>query len=238
MSGNASGTSGTKTVRTDGGRLVYRAWGAEAGRPVVLLHALGEDGEDWRGPLISQLAADHPIYALDLRGHGDSDWPGDYAMARFREDLLAFLDALAIDRAILIGHSFGSFVAYLFAQDHGDRVERLVLEETGAMLPPAEPRPLPERPPGEPRFDWEVVVQWCAQRNAPDPAWWDRLPEITAPTLLIGGGETSHLPQEDLVTMAERLSHARLVTIDGGGHLVHEDRPKEFAAAVVSFLAE
>ena len=235
MSGNASGT---KTVRTDGGRLVYRAWGAETGRPVVLLHALGEDGEDWRGPLISQLAADHPIYALDLRGHGASDWPGDYALARFREDLLAFLDALALDRAILVGHSFGSFVACLFAQDHGSRVDRLVLEETGVPRGTGASRPLPERPPGEPRFDWEVVVQWWAQREAPDPAWWDRLTEITAPTLIVGGGPTSHLPQGDLAAMAERLPDARLVTIDGAGHLVHEERPKEFTSAVVSFLAE
>ncbi|WP_415852484.1 alpha/beta fold hydrolase, partial [Streptomyces albus] len=118
--------NGTQTVRTDDGvRLAYRAWGAETGTPVVLLHCLGEDGEDWRGPLISALAGAHPVYALDLRGHGESDWPGSYALADFVADLRGFLDALGIERAVLVGHSFGSVVAYLFAQEHPGRVERL-----------------------------------------------------------------------------------------------------------------
>ncbi|MEU2082784.1 alpha/beta hydrolase [Streptomyces albus] len=231
--------NGTQTVRTDDGvRLAYRAWGAETGTPVVLLHCLGEDGEDWRGPLISALAGAHPVYALDLRGHGESDWPGSYALADFVADLRGFLDALGVERAVLVGHSFGSVVAYLFAQEHPGRVERLVLEETGALRPPARPRQLPEAPPGTPLFDWEVTVQWTRQRNAPDPAWWERLSAITAPTLLVGGGNGSHLPQEDLTTMAERIPEARVLTIDGAGHLVHEARPMEFTRAVVDFLTE
>ncbi|GAA2594293.1 alpha/beta hydrolase [Streptomyces axinellae] len=230
--------NGTRTVRTGGVRLVYRAWGAERGVPVVLLHCLGEDGEDWRGPLISQLGAAHPVYALDLRGHGDSDWPGAYAMDDFRRDLLGFLDALGIGAAILIGHSFGSVVAYLFAQEHPDRVARLVLEETGAMKPVRPPQEVPDRPQGEQSFDWEVKVQWTRQRNEPDPRWWDDLDRITAPTLLIGGGDRSHLPQEDLARMAERIPRARHITVAGAGHLVHEARPTEFASAVQTFLAE
>ncbi|MDJ1137135.1 alpha/beta fold hydrolase [Streptomyces iconiensis] len=234
MSGN-----GTRTVRTGGVRLVYRAWGAEAGRPIVLLHCLGEDGEDWRGPLISQLGADHPLYALDLRGHGESDWPGAYAMDDYRNDLLGFLDALGLDSVILVGHSFGSVVAYLFAQEHPERVDRLVLEETGAMRPLDPPQEVSaEPPPDAPPFDWEVKVQWTRQRNEPDPRWWDRLSAISAPTLLIGGGASSHLPQEDLALMADRIPNARHITIDGAGHLVHESRPLEFTTAVLTFLTE
>lgn len=234
MSGN-----GTRTVRTGGVRLGYRAWGAGTGRSVVLLHCLGEDGEDWRGPLISQLGAEHPLYALDLRGHGESDWPGAYAMDDFRGDLLGFLDALGLDSVILVGHSFGSVVAYLFAQEHPERVERLVLEETGAMRRPDPPQEVSaEPPPDAPPFDWEVKIQWTRQRNEPDPRWWDRLSAITAPTLLVGGGDTSHLPQSDLALMAERIPVARHITIEGAGHLVHESRPLEFTTAVVNFLAE
>jgi pimeloyl-ACP methyl ester carboxylesterase len=216
-----------RTLRANGIQLAYRTWGDEnsGGTPVVLLHCLGEDGEDWRGPLIAQLAAAHPLYALDLRGHGRSDWPGEYGLDQSREDLRGFLDALGLDRVILIGHSYGSMVAYLFAGEHPSRVERLVLEETAALLPLDPPREIPEEPEERQQFDWEVRRQFNQQRNAPDPRWWESLGEITAPTLLIGGGPTSHLPQEDLVVMAERIPGATLVTIEDAGHLVHEERP-------------
>ena len=71
-----------RTVRANGIRIAYRTWGTEdvEGTPVVLLHCLGEDGEDWRGPLIAQLAAAHPLFAPDLRGHGRSGWPGEYGL--------------------------------------------------------------------------------------------------------------------------------------------------------------
>lgn len=60
---------------------------------------------------------------------------------------------------------------------------------------------------------------------------------MTAPTLVIAGGEDSHIPQAHLAELAERLPDARLVTVEGAGHLVHEERPGEFLAAVISFLA-
>ncbi|MFE9391541.1 alpha/beta fold hydrolase [Streptomyces sp. NPDC006784] len=230
--------NGTRTVHTDGVRLGYRSWGSGEGVPVVLLHCLGEDGEDWRGPLVPGLAGEHPVHALDLRGHGESDRPGSYAMDDFVGDLRGFLDVLGIDRVILVGHSFGSVVAYLFAQEHPARVDRLVLEETTAMRPVRPPREVPEPPEGPALFDWDVVVQWTRQRNDPDPRWWDRLPAVTAPTLLVGGGNGSHLPQQDLHLMADRMPDARVMTIDGAGHLVHETRPMEFTRAVLDFLAE
>ncbi|MEW2222563.1 alpha/beta fold hydrolase [Streptomyces sp. NPDC006990] len=115
--------NGTRTVRTGGVRLGYRSRGGGKGVPVVLLHCLGEDGEDWRGPLIPGLADGHPVHALDLRGHGERARPGSYALDDFVGDLRGFLDALGIDRAVLVGHSFGSVVASLFAQEHPTRVD-------------------------------------------------------------------------------------------------------------------
>jgi pimeloyl-ACP methyl ester carboxylesterase len=74
-----------------------------------------------------------------------------------------------------------------------------------------------------------------AQRNAPDPVWWDHMERITMPTLVIGGGPTSPIPQEQLALLVSVIPDARLVTV-GGGHLVHEARPEEFLAAVLPFL--
>lgn len=76
-----------------------------------------------------------------------------------------------------------------------------------------------------------------AERNAPDPLWWDALAKVAAPTLVIAGGPTSHIPQEHLAEMTDRIPDARLVTVEGAGHLVHEECPGAFLAAVNSFLA-
>ena len=74
------------------------------------------------------------------------------------------------------------------------------------------------------------------QLNDPDPAWWDRLTEITAPTLIIGGGPGSHIPQDKLEETAARLPRGTLRVIPAGHH-VHTARPAEFTAAVLAFLA-
>jgi esterase len=73
------------------------------------------------------------------------------------------------------------------------------------------------------------------QLNDPDPAWWAELPAITAPTLVIGGGPTSPVPQQLLAKLAGLVPEATLVTIEGAGHAVHRTRPAEFLAAVRSF---
>jgi len=81
-----------------------------------------------------------------------------------------------------------------------------------------------------------VVPAILAQLNDPDPAWWAELPAITAPTLVIGGGATSPVPQQLLAKLARLVSDAALVTIEGAGHAVHRARPAEFLATARSFL--
>ena len=217
-------------------QLAYRVWGEADAPPAVLLHALGEDGEDWRG-VVGRLTATHRVYALDQRGHGHSDWPGGYGFAQWRDDAIGFLRALGLERVTLIGHSLGAVAAALLASAEPELVERLILEEAVPPLPADPPQVVPEMPPGLQSFDWRAKTAVVAERNAPDPLWWDGLSRITAPTLVIGGGPTSHIPQGRLAEMADRIPDSRLVTVDGAGHLVHEERPGEFLAAVNTFLA-
>jgi pimeloyl-ACP methyl ester carboxylesterase len=73
------------------------------------------------------------------------------------------------------------------------------------------------------------------QVNNGDPDAWDGLGAITAPTLLIGGGPESHIPQGHLVAVAARIPRCDLVIIPAGHH-VHEARPAEFAEAVLGWL--
>jgi len=230
------------TVEANGITLAYRAWGPEDAPPVLLLHCRGADGADW-APIAERLASPpcpRRVYAPDLRGHGRSDWPGEgadtYAYATMSDDIRDFLTALGIDRADVVGHSLGGAVAYLLAQQAPHVVRRLVLEDVPAPIPLDPPRPPAERPDGDLPFDWAMIRAADAQRNAPDPVWWDHMRRITMPTLLIGGGPTSPIPQQQITTLTELLPDSRLLTIDAG-HLVHETRPEEFLRAVEGFLA-
>jgi 3-oxoadipate enol-lactonase len=215
-----------------GVRISSRLSGDPSAPPVVLLHALGDRGEDWRA-VESRLAAQLRVVNVDLRGHGDSDWPGAYSFEFMRDDVIAVLDALDLRDVILIGHSMGGAVAYLVAVQQPDRIARLIVED----VPPPFPRTraLPERPEGVLPFDWSAVAAITEQVNDPTRRWWTRLPDITARTLLIGGGASSPIPQDLLVEVAQLVPDCTLITIDAG-HNVHEAEPDSFSDAVLAWL--
>ena len=136
------------------------------------------------------------VFALDLRGHGGSDWPGTYSFQLMCDDVVGVLGQLGLGTVTLVGHSMGGVVACLVAMQRPDLVGRLIVEDA----PPPYPRDraIPDRPAGSLDFDWAVVPAIIAQVNAGDLAPWDGLGAITAPTLLIGGGPHSHIPQDKL----------------------------------------
>lgn len=219
-------------VPTNGIELAVREAGTPGGRPVVLLHALGESAADW-DVVVPSMAPGRRVLAVDLRGHGASDWPGTYSLELMRDDVLGLLDALDLATVDLVGHSLGGLVALLLAQHAPDRVDRLVLEDVTAPLPRVGP-PL-ARPPGELGFDWDMVLAVRPQIDAPDPAWLAGLSRITADTLVVYGGAPSPMPRDRVEELVRRVPRARMVTVEAG-HLVHATRPAEFTEAVLAFL--
>jgi len=201
---------------------------------MVLLHALGERGADW-DVIRSEFDPLYRVLTVDLRGHGDSDWPGQYTYELMRDDVLGMLDQLEMDKVTIVGHSLGGVVAYLIAEEHPNRVERLIVED--ATPPYPTDRAVPDRPDGPLPFDWPVVPAIRGQLNQATEVWWDRLREITAPMLLIGGGPDSHISSEKLEEVARRVPRCTVVTIPAG-HYVHATAPAEFAATVLEFLRE
>ena len=104
------------------------------GKVVIFLHGYTDS---WRSfernlPLLSDK---FHAYAVDQRGHGDSSKPACcYRAQDFSDDLAAFMDALRIRKATIVGHSLGSLNAHKFAIEHPDRVERLVLVGSATTL--------------------------------------------------------------------------------------------------------
>ena len=133
-------------VPTNGIELSVQEAGSAGGRPLVLLHALGESAADWDG-VVPALMPGRRALAVDLRGHGASDRPGNYSLELMRDDVLGLLDALRLASVDLVGHSLGGLVALLVAEAAPSRVDRLVLEDVPAPLPRV--GPALERPPGD-----------------------------------------------------------------------------------------
>ncbi|MBI2932060.1 MAG: alpha/beta hydrolase [Planctomycetes bacterium] len=116
-----------KTV--DGYRLCYAEMGE--GKAVVLLHGLSGSLYDWRGNQ-KPLAAGYRVIALDMLGAGESDMPekADYGLQAQARRVKRFMDEMGIERATLVGNSYGGGVALAFAQDWPERLDRLVLIDT------------------------------------------------------------------------------------------------------------
>lgn len=110
-----------------GVRLAYVEEGPHDGFPVILLHGLSDSlhSYDLMRPL---LPGRWRVFAVTMRGHGASDKPETgYAMRDFARDVAAFMDALALKRAVLVGHSMGSAITLQVAADYADRVAGIAL---------------------------------------------------------------------------------------------------------------
>ena len=109
---------------------LYR-WGS-AGSPCYLVHGSGDHCRVW-DCFASRLLPDYCVYALDLRGHGDSSWDkrGRYTPADYAGDLLSALDSLSTGPATLIGHSLGADVVMQVASARPERVRSVVLVDPG-----------------------------------------------------------------------------------------------------------
>jgi non-heme chloroperoxidase len=115
------------TLLTTGVRLRYAEHGDASGQPIILLHGYTDSWFSFSG-VLPALAATYHVYALDQRGHGDSDRPAQgYSMADFAADVLAFMDAMGLPSATVVGHSMGSLIAQQVALAAPTHVARLVL---------------------------------------------------------------------------------------------------------------
>ena len=120
-------------------RLHYLDWGGAPGKPIMLmLHGGGLNAHTWDVVSLS-LRSEYHCIALDLRGHGESEWSRsmEYTVPIHQHDVLGFMDNLGIDRCIIVGMSLGGIVGLSIAVEHKQRMRALVLVDVG-------PVPLPD----------------------------------------------------------------------------------------------
>ncbi len=226
----------------------------------ILLHGAGGSHLSFADEL-RRLAAWQAILP-DLPGHGRSAGAGHSQIADYALDMLALLDALEIESALLVGHSMGGAIAQWLALEHGDRVDGLVLLCTGARLPvnPA----LIEAIVAQPAATIKGLLRWMWSPNAPrelvaasaailqgtEPAVIQRdflacaqfdmrarLPEIHAPTLVIAGAADKMTPHRLGQELAAQINDAKLLTLAGGSHMAHLEAPSATASAIGDWLA-
>ena len=151
----ASTAIAVRTATADGVSVQYLSAGS--GPAIVLLHGYAETSRMWR-PLIPRLAATHTVIAPDLPGIGGSAIPSDgldmtHAAARMH----ALVKSLGVNNAAVVGHDIGLMVAYAYAAQFPDDVDRLVLMD--AFLPGVD--------------GWETIYNdpgiWHFRFNGPTP---------------------------------------------------------------------
>jgi len=114
-------------VEVDGNRIHYRDYGS--GRPIVLIHGLGGTMLHFPPALLDRLKDDYRLIVLDRPGSGysmrkDAD---NGRLPQQADDIAGLIDALKLEKPLLVGHSLGGMIALTVALNHADRISGLAL---------------------------------------------------------------------------------------------------------------
>lgn len=114
-------------------RFRYREWPNPGKPPLVLLHGFTSHARSW-DTFARAVQPGFHVYALDQRGHGETDWADEFSAEAMVEDVRAFVGCLGLGRFALLGLSMGGRNAYLYAARYRAEVERLVVVDIGPEI--------------------------------------------------------------------------------------------------------
>jgi pimeloyl-ACP methyl ester carboxylesterase len=218
--------------------------------PVVLVHGLGMSSR-YMAPLARCLARDVAVFAPDLPGFGLSARPPRaLTVPGMADALAAWMDAMEIRRAALVGNSLGCEVLVELALRRQDLVGRLVLQGPTPDREHASPlrqvamfflTGLFERP----TIAWVALVDYL-RAGVWRYAWTVRhmnaydmtrgLPHVAAPTLIVRGTRDHIVPQSWVERMAQLMPRACLTVVPGAAHGMNYSHPRELRTAILPFL--
>jgi len=246
------------TIEIDGGEL-YFALSGRGAQDILLVHGSGGDHTIWSYQ-VKELREGFSVAAIDLSGHGRSTFREGDGLEVYTQDVLAVLERLSPD-TFLVGHSLGGAVVLNVALRHPERLGGIGLIGTGARL-----RVLPELLKlVEDDFTKAVdlLLEWAFSGDAPpelvakarermrangqralqrDLLTCDgfdvmgKLDQIRVPALIICGREDRLTPVKYSEYLRDHIPDATLHIIEGAGHMVMLERPREVSRAIEDFL--
>jgi pimeloyl-ACP methyl ester carboxylesterase len=254
-----AGKIAVPTIHRDGIDIYYEVHGC--GPPLLLSHGYSLTSAMWRGQ-IEALSRHHQLIVWDMRGHGRSDYPDDpaaYSEALTVADMAALLDEVGASSAIIGGLSLGGYMSLAFYRAHPQRVDALLIIDTGPGFKKDEARDAwnkRARDTGD-RFErqglggLELTSRERSTVNHRDASGLARaargmltqrdgsvikvLPDIKVPSLVVvGADDAPFLAASDY--MAAKIPGAKKAVIPAAGHVVNIDAPEAFIAAVLPFL--
>lgn len=236
---------------------------AGTGDKVVLLHGWGGRADSFL-PVYNYLSSKFQVYAIDFPGFGQSTVPDrQWGVQDYMDMLYKFFDALNIEKAHLIGHSFGGRVSIMFSAKHPERVDKIVLVDSAGLIPVRTLKyyyriykfKLLKRlfllfTPG--KDNGKKLDKFYNKYGSKDYRESGNmrqtfvkvvnedlrgyLPYIKSPTLLIWGDEDKDTPLCFGKIMEKEIPDAGLVVFKGAGHFSYLDRLNDFNIIVSDFF--
>ena len=251
-----------------GVRQYYGIHGPEGGPAIILLHGWTANHRRWER-VRDLLARSYRVIEYDHRGHGLSDKRQtlDFGLGSYVLDLLGFMNALGLERAVLAGHSMGGMIALQFARAFPERVDRLVLAGSAARVASDDRERRSLMRAAKIFLSFFSFARWVkdrAKRKQPDVftdildprfdptpasaglslmavAHWDfrdQLPLVAMPALAIAARDDDTVHWELSQEMARLMPDCRLVTLQDCTHHFILEKPREVFDAMDAFLRE
>lgn len=240
-------------------KIAYQVEGT--GPVVVLLHGWGGEANSFI-PVFDRLSRSYQVYALDLPGFGLSEIPPTgWDASGYANFLSAFFDKLNINKAHLIGHSYGGRISIVMAAEKPEKVDKLILVDSAGIIPPRTMKyhvrisiakigrlirccgrignrladiiaqKVGSKDYREAGPMRATLVKSVNQNLRP------LLPKIQASTLLIWGENDTDTPVSFGTIMEKEIPDAELVILKDAGHFSYLDQLPQFCEIVTNFLA-
>ena len=255
-------------VAVNGIQVRYEALGPADGKPLVLVHGLGGNAEDWRHLAPYVVKTGYRVYMLDLPGYGGSDKPENfsYSIADESAIVVGFLDALKLKQVDIGGWSMGGWIVQTVAADHPERVNKLIIFDSAglkmkpewntALFTPQTPEELDQldallmpNPPKVPGFVARDIIRFSTQR-----AWVikraiasmltardvtnEKLPTMKTKTLIVWDSDDRITPLSEGEAIHQLIPGSEFFVIKGCGHMAPVNCTKEIGPMVAEFLQQ
>jgi pimeloyl-ACP methyl ester carboxylesterase len=262
--------SGTEshTIQVNGMRIHYETLGPANGAPVLLIHGLGGNAEDWRNLAPYLTKAGYRVIMPDLPGYGRSEQPANfsYSIADEASTVVAFMDALNLHQVELGGWSMGGWIAQTVAANHPERISRLIIfNSAGLKFMPAwdtrlfTPQSAAEldqldallmpNPPQVPAFVARDILRhshqnaWIIQRALASmltgvDATDSKLPTLKMPVLIVWDDLDQITPVSEGHTMHNLIPTSELFLITGCGHMAPVTCSTKIGPKLAEFAAQ